>query len=119
MDKLGNEVYIRSRLAALSGLLLLTCYVSHGHAQEVADEPGLAFTAGEPERPTSALAFSLEEVPVKRVRLALAFGYSSLLVDPNVAQGMGAGLFISYEFYRRFGDHHWRPPHAEDFQAGT
>lgn len=38
-----------------------------------------------------------------QVRLELGFGYSSLLEDPDIAEGMGGGIYLSYEFVNRLG----------------
>jgi len=67
------------------------------------DEPGVHHKADEP-------ALVLVEAPApgrsrfhEHVRLELGFGYSSLLEDPEVGEGYGGGLYLTWEFYRRLG----------------
>lgn len=58
--------------------------------------------AAEPDEPGLRLA-ALSPASSKAFRLELGFGYSSLLVDPDVGEGYGAGLYFSYAFWKRLG----------------
>jgi len=76
-------------------------------AQEQEDEPGLGTRADEP----GLLTFLEENMRVTEgpsssqppFRLEMAFGYSSLLVDPDVGSGYGGGLYFAYGLNRRIG----------------
>jgi hypothetical protein len=61
---------------------------------EVLDEPGPSFDTS---RPTIA------DPRLPAFRLELAFGYSSLVVDPDLKDGIGGGIFIGYGLHRRIG----------------
>lgn len=72
-------------------------------AQVGSDEPGAEALLDEP-------GLTVRDVPSARVssklpmfRLELAFGYSTLLVDPDIGQGYGGGLFFAWGLHRRFG----------------
>jgi hypothetical protein len=59
--------------------------------QTIPDEPGVSWMVSE----------SVGREP--RFRIELGAGYASLLEDPDVAEGYGGGLYLSFEFVRRVG----------------
>jgi hypothetical protein len=79
--------------------VLLTLGVAHAEtsaldepgAQAVPDEPGVSWMVVE----------SVGKAP--RFRIEVGAGYASLLEDPDVAEGYGGGLYLSFEFVRRVG----------------
>ena len=88
------------RLAALP-LLLSLLSTAPVAAEGRLDEPGLPAGPDEPglaERFVPAPSFAS-----RGFRVELGFGWASLLEDPEVGEGYGGGLYLSYEFYRRLG----------------
>jgi hypothetical protein len=72
-------------------------------AESQGDEPGVT-TDGEqpfPKVKQSLSAPSPEDLPA--FRLELGFGYASLLVDPDVQEGLGGGMYLAYGLHKRFG----------------
>ncbi len=100
----------RAFVAMLLSISMGTCFSLPALARESApfvnakanDEP---YEPPSPDEPGIAKHFDAgsDDFPSMRRRFELGFGYSSLLVDPDVAEGIGGGLFFSWEFYRRIG----------------
>ncbi|MCC6748277.1 MAG: hypothetical protein IT371_11500 [Deltaproteobacteria bacterium] len=73
------------------------------------DEPGAAAAARRDEPAEAASALPRVTAPPAlrptgpRFRLELAFGYASLVVDPNLKQGIGAGMYVAYGLRHRVG----------------
>lgn len=65
------------------------------------EEPGLRLEIGGPD---ATVARRVPEPPAEklpRFRLELGVGLASLLVDPDVSEGYGGGLSLSYGLHRR------------------
>jgi hypothetical protein len=70
---------------------------------ETSDEPG---TVAAPDEPGMQVQLFREAAPAgleKPFRIELGFGWASLVVDPDVGEGFGGGLYLSYEFVNRVG----------------
>jgi hypothetical protein len=64
------------------------------------EEPGLT----DPRAPVASISASPQKSrPDNRFRLEAGFGWSSLVVDPDVGEGFGVGLYMSWEFFWRLG----------------
>lgn len=88
----------------LRPLLALSLLLAALPAQaEGLDEPGLAGVLDEPGVTTlhAAPAAVVEDVP--SIRIELAFGLSSLLVDPDINQGIGGGIYLAYGLHSWIG----------------
>jgi hypothetical protein len=75
-------------------------------AREVGDEPGAESRLLDEPSPTIHQATSLSPATISRLpmfRLELAFGYNTLLVDPDVGQGYGGGIYFAWGLHRRWG----------------
>jgi len=96
-------------VAALPGLLLLAAWCpalaagdEPGSVSLEPEEPGLRLELG-PEGVVARSAAVAPAANLSRFRIELGFGLSSLLVDPDVSEGMGGGLTLSYGLHRRLG----------------
>ena len=68
-------------------------------ANSAVDEPGLDLRVDEP-----GLSYRLPSSPsLAQVRLELAFGYASLLEDPDIEEGYGGGIFVAWGIHQRLG----------------
>jgi hypothetical protein len=67
------------------------------------EEPGLRWELPGPEAVAVRGAASTPGVGLPRFRIELGFGLASLLVDPEVSEGMGGGISLSYGLHRRIG----------------
>jgi hypothetical protein len=94
-------------LGALAVLALLAVFGAQVvFAAEPVDEPGSRSRADEPGG-TVERQPSIRSVPaasnIPAFRLELGFGLSSLVVDPEMEQGIGGGLYLAYGLHRRVG----------------
>jgi hypothetical protein len=84
-------------LAMLSVLAVTLPAVAHAGA----DEPGAAAALEEPGNEIRTVPGPVEKAPA--FRLELAFGWASLVKDPDLGQGMGGGLFLAWGLNHRLG----------------
>jgi hypothetical protein len=86
-------------------MLCLVGLLSPSVAQaQVSDEPGAVALLDEPSLTLrEAVAPPRLSPKLPMFRLELAFGYSTLLVDPDIGQGYGGGLFFGWGLHRRLG----------------
>lgn len=69
-----------------------------------ADEPGVGGPGpDEPGLSGSVTLAAPASTSPREVRVALGFGYSTLLVDPDVGEGYGGGIYLAYDFWSRLG----------------
>ena len=94
-------------LGALAILLLLELAgPAAARAADPLDEPGARSVTDEPGT-TLVVPVDFRSLPtaskVPAFRLEFGFGLSSLVVDPDMDQGMGGGLYLAYGLHRRVG----------------
>jgi hypothetical protein len=86
---------------------LTSVAAAHADQQvESVDEPGVGPVVEEPGTGEPILLRSRPDLLVEKgpsFRLELAFGWASLLVDPDVGQGMGGGLYFAMGLNHRLG----------------
>ncbi len=97
-----------SRAAAilLSLLLAPTAWAAGdepGSSSPGAEEPGLRLELAGPDASVARRIREPAAPAGPRFRLDFAFGLSSLLVDPDVGEGFGGGLSLTYGLHRRVG----------------
>jgi hypothetical protein len=108
MKKILKNNHTPLKMLRLSFIILtvLLSFIPVTYGQ-IADEPGMQqLVEDEPALFTSGIAkpsFSETTVSSPKWRIETAFGYSSLVVDPDVGEGMGGGLFFGYRFQRWLG----------------
>jgi hypothetical protein len=85
----------------IARLLLVTLLLA-APLRAIADEPGVD-GAGPDEPGLSGSVTLPPPASAREVRIALGFGYSTLLVDPDVGEGYGGGVYLAYDFWKRLG----------------
>lgn len=91
---------MRSTAACVALLALLAAWP----AEAQVDEPGALVLLDEPGVTVRDAPASPRLSPrLPMFRLELAAGYSTLLVDPDIGQGYGGGLFLGWGLHRRLG----------------
>lgn len=90
----------RSSLALTLYLLTTSLAAAPARAEGGADEPGASLG---PDEPGIVVVRGDGGGTERPFQLELGFGWASLLEDPDVGEGFGAGINFSYEIGRRIG----------------
>ena len=67
------------------------------------EEPGIRWEIAGPDAVVARRGPEAPPAKVPRFRLDFGFGLSSLLVDPDVKEGYGGGLSVTYGLHQRIG----------------